>query len=102
MKGKVHEQIYYSLKKLGVKSGNTDIIIEHLGYAVDASIMDEKKERNLTLLKAHLEEDPEDSYTWHQLSGTYVAMNQFSNAYMPAMKALSLPNITPSNKGALL
>ena len=97
-KGKVHEQVYYSLKELGVVTANTSIIIEHLGYAVSDEIMDAKKERNLTLLQENLKLHPNDSYTWHQLSGTFVTMNRYEEAYMPAMKALSLPDITPAIK----
>jgi len=96
--GKVHEQIYYSLQKIGAVTGSTDILIEHLGYAVSKDIMDQKMQRNLELIQKNIEEDPEDSYAWHQLSGTYVAMKDYEKAYMPALKAISLPNITPSTK----
>jgi glycosyltransferase involved in cell wall biosynthesis len=96
--GRVHEQVSYSLEKMGAKSVQTDVVIEHLGYAVSEELMTEKKERNLILLNQHLKDNPADAYSWHQLGATYVAMGKLQEAYGPLLKALSIPKVSTSVK----
>lgn len=57
--GRVHEQIYYSLKRQGIKFENTDIFIRHLGYSDEETIL-KKAKRNLKIIDEELKKRPYD------------------------------------------
>ena len=55
--GRVHEQVFYRLKKLGMEFVQTDIMIRHTGYHDEAAIR-QKSERNLKIIQDELRGDP--------------------------------------------
>lgn len=70
--GKIHEQVVYSLQRLGVKRIPTEIHICHFGYG-DVKTIQQKSERNLAILRKELEMNPENLlahfYTGRTLAG---------------------------------
>lgn len=50
----VHEEIWYSAKRLGFTGEHSNIIINHLGYSADLEVMQKKAQRNLELLLAEI------------------------------------------------
>ncbi|MGB9697808.1 MAG: tetratricopeptide repeat-containing glycosyltransferase family 2 protein [Thermodesulfobacteriota bacterium] len=57
--GRVHEQIYYSLKRQGIKFENMDIEIRHIGYS-DSETIIKKAQRNLSIIESELSVKPND------------------------------------------
>jgi tetratricopeptide (TPR) repeat protein len=55
--GRVHEQVFYRLKKLGMEFVQTDIILRHTGYHDEATIR-QKSERNLKIIEDELRQSP--------------------------------------------
>ncbi|HSR13026.1 MAG TPA: glycosyltransferase family 2 protein, partial [Thermodesulfobacteriota bacterium] len=55
--GRVHEQIFEVLARLGVRLIPTDIVIRHIGYP-DVATSVKKTERNLAILRQALNEEP--------------------------------------------
>jgi tetratricopeptide (TPR) repeat protein len=49
----------------GLSMGETELLLEHVGYEGDQT---HKHERNLPLLRAQLAADPTDAYNWHHLA----------------------------------
>jgi tetratricopeptide (TPR) repeat protein len=49
----------------GLGVGETELLLEHVGYEGDQT---HKHERNLPLLRAQLAVDPSDTYNWHHLA----------------------------------
>jgi len=57
--GRVHEQIFQSLGRLGIKFVQTDVVIRHTGYDGDSAVL-KKSERNLKIIEEELEAKPDD------------------------------------------
>jgi glycosyltransferase involved in cell wall biosynthesis len=70
---RVHEQILLSLRAFGTQVQQTDIIIEHVGFA-EAALQGAKVDRNLRLLELELAEHPDDTFVLYNLGA--VAMTQ--------------------------
>ena len=72
--GSIHEQPR-PLRKYGIpKEGldiETGITVEHVGYALDAKGLEDKKNRNVSLLLEELKKNPEDPYIFFQLGQAY-------------------------------
>jgi glycosyltransferase involved in cell wall biosynthesis len=92
--GRVHEQILPALERRGARVMDSDIRISHLGYALDAETMRQKKERNLRLLMKSLEECPDDPYTLFQLGTTLAALGDFARALPPLRRSLAVGEAT--------
>jgi glycosyltransferase involved in cell wall biosynthesis len=72
--GKVHEQINNSLLAARAKIVQTDIIIDHLGYAQDDEVIREKARRNHRLLLAQVERRENYGYALYQLGQTEIVL----------------------------
>lgn len=70
-KGRIHEQLAYDLNFPKPDLRRSQIIIEHLGYAVEGDVKSEKNERNLKLLRAMVNENPKDGYAHYTLGQHY-------------------------------
>lgn len=66
-KGIIHEQPQFKYPIYSIPA-----TVLHYGYlSTDKRLMEEKYHRNLTLLQAAIEEEPDNIYYWFQLSQTY-------------------------------
>ena len=99
--GRIHEQITPSLSRAGQKFVGTDIIIEHLGYAQGDEILEQKKYRNLELLKEQVESEPDNFYALYQLGQNYITLSDWENGVAYLYKSLEQKNITPSIKASI-
>lgn len=76
---KIHEKLYRpSGKKLVMVDASDDISIIHTGYTKEAFIRKNKGERNITLLKKELEENPNNYGIWCYLGDSLVAAGRTS------------------------
>lgn len=69
--GKIHEQIYPCLTRLGVKFVKIDVTIRHIGYE-DAELKKKKAERNLKIIEDLLKAEP-DNLMLHYHAGRTLA-----------------------------
>ncbi len=79
-KGRIHEQVFDSITKNGLKIEESNIVINHSGYNLDEVEFKIKQERNLKLLKLALEEDPSNLYLLNHLAKTLVALDSREDA----------------------
>ncbi len=87
--GRIHEQI----RRLdGEKKAVARLHISavHYGYLKDNNSDSSKDERNIKLLLMDLEEDPDNPYTYFQLSQSYAALGRTEDAHAVRAKAISL------------
>lgn len=92
--GKVHEQINYSIAALGKQIADSDIIINHYGYAEQSP---EKIDRNKELLLQELKNNPDDIWLKFHLAETYFAEQDFENAEILFAEVLSRNAIDRGN-----
>lgn len=78
--GRVHEQIYPSLRRTGGRVIPSDLMIEHLGYALDPDTMARKKRRNLALLELEFAERPHDHFVQFNLGVAWFSMHDLERA----------------------
>ncbi|RMG23493.1 MAG: glycosyltransferase, partial [Methanobacteriota archaeon] len=76
----VHEQITPSLIRAGARFVMVDVILEHLGYAQDEKVIEEKIHRNLNLLKKHLQLEPENAYAHYQMAQSLELLDRVEEA----------------------
>ncbi|MBD8498264.1 glycosyltransferase family 2 protein [Paenibacillus sp. CAU 1523] len=84
--GRIHEQLVY--KHGTVNSIRSGIAIEHLGYQEEEIRNKDKYNRNLTLLHASLEMNPDDSYLLFQLGRTYYVKQDYLYAAAALTKCI--------------
>ncbi len=77
--GRIHEQVYPSLTRLGIKFVRTDITIHHTGYH-DPNISREKSERNLKIILEGLKSDQENLHLHYHAGRTLAGLNRHSEA----------------------
>ncbi|SNS49095.1 Glycosyl transferase family 2 [Anaerovirgula multivorans] len=68
-----------------------DVILLHFGYiSTDKELMKRKFVRNIALLEKELEREPDNSYTWFQLSQSYGMYNKHKESLEAALKAYEI------------
>jgi glycosyltransferase involved in cell wall biosynthesis len=93
--GRVHEQISNSLLEKGYDIINSDLVIEHTGYAVAQEEMQEKVQRNLNYLGKHVEEEPQNGIAWYQLGNSLLQMKMYDKALEALGNGLRCNNLSP-------
>jgi len=68
--GRVHEQIFHRLTRLGIPLVETDIVLRHTGYP-NASAVVRKSERNLQLIYREMEADPNNPILHYNAAGPW-------------------------------
>lgn len=93
--GKVHESVQPSIAHINGVIKESDVIIQHYGYA-HYRVQGNKSrgERNLQLILQVLEEQPRDAYYHYQAGITYKHLNDLPLAKQHLRKALSYNNNT--------
>lgn len=85
--GRVHEQVFYRLKDLGIESVQTDIMIRHTGYRDEATIR-QKSERNLKIIQNELEGDPQNLVLHYNAARTLSGIGRLAEAIEHTEKIL--------------
>ncbi len=75
----VHEQVAYSLDRLGLKPKVSSVTVHHLGYS-NPEEYTRKVERNLRILQKQVERSPEDISMRYQLATNYNAKGMIKEA----------------------
>lgn len=88
-RGKIHEQVSYSLQEKGVKLVFCNATVNHYGYEKEEDI-GKKLIRNFEALKEQVKENPNDFSSLVFLARTALAINQFSIAKNTIDKAITL------------
>jgi tetratricopeptide (TPR) repeat protein len=94
--GRVHEQIYPSLEKLGARVKVSDIVIKHSGYTRTTEEMAAKARRNATMLERELAEHPGDALAMFHLGEARSMLGEHESAvtcYEDALRASRLPKV---------
>ena len=100
-RGRVHEQIAPSIERLGLEIRPADFVIDHYGYALGEDEMQRKRQRNLALLQAQLDEEPDNSYAKLQLAQLLMQTGEHAAAEACLRQALTGPALPPDLSAAL-
>ncbi len=74
--GKVHEQITPALTEANARILQTDVIVEHLGYAQDDVVILQKAQRNKRLLLEQVARRENYGYALYQLAQTEIVLGE--------------------------
>ena len=77
--GQIHEQVSFSLQRLGIPLENAAIRIRHTGYE-DLSALKGKYERNWSIQQAELAKDPDNIILHFYAARTLAGMNRYQEA----------------------
>ncbi|MBU9713333.1 glycosyltransferase family 2 protein [Evansella tamaricis] len=89
----IHEQIGGSLQKqfpFDPMEYLEDISITHYGYLNDIVIEKNKMERNFSMIKRKIEEDPYNAFHHYNLAGEYMRKGSYEDALQSLKKSRSL------------
>ncbi|SHO48762.1 glycosyltransferase [Anaerocolumna xylanovorans] len=82
--GRIHEQLVPLYKREAAQTVSitydVPIVVEHLGYEGDLTARRSKTQRNIKLLKAAQEQDPEDPYLLYQLGKSFYMEEDYHSA----------------------
>lgn len=77
---RIHEQIVQPILRQGLSIANSEIIIDHFGYAPSVSKERGKDERNAELLRIALEENPENYWLGFKQASMWASNGRFEDA----------------------
>ncbi|MCB9059278.1 MAG: glycosyltransferase [Calditrichae bacterium] len=100
-KNRIHEQLTVS-KNLKIKSVNSQIILKHLGYALQGQEKNNKDLRNLFLLEKMVGENPADAYTHYTYGQQLSLVDNYQKALIHFEKAYALKQFDKALSGSLL
>ncbi len=60
--GRIHEQIFESVAAADLKMADSGVVLQHLGYDLDAAAMNTKIERNLRLIDLDLQDEQKNAF----------------------------------------
>lgn len=78
--GRIHEQITPSLKRLGLPVALLEARLLHFGYLQSEVEAKQKHERTVALLRAALEENPNDDFQQFNLANAHYTAGEFEEA----------------------
>ncbi|RDY25648.1 glycosyltransferase family 2 protein [Romboutsia weinsteinii] len=93
-RGKMHEQIVFSIQEAAGLDciESTDVKIIHYGYDPDVADLDAKQKRNLELLESYPESD-RDGYFYYSLANEYARIGENDKALEIYYKAMDTPMV---------
>ncbi len=94
--GKVHEYVDPFLLKIGARIVRAPFLLEHLGYTVDASGMEQKLRRNLSLLERSLADQKANAHLHYHLGLTYIGLKEEEKSWGALQQALASDGLTPN------
>jgi tetratricopeptide (TPR) repeat protein len=94
-RGVMHESLLPALGELCARTaflvGDSPVALDHLGYDGDQG---HKHERNLPLLRARLERDPDHVYSWDHLGATLLGLGDEAGAEAAWLRAIDIVRAT--------
>ena len=100
--GRMHEKVQMAIRALseseGLRIGESELFLEHVGYEGDQT---RKHERNLPLLRAQLEDDPLDPYSWHHLAVVLDGLGESEQAEAALEQAVQVARETTGRAGVM-
>lgn len=88
-KNRIHESLSLSADiKLTILDATEELTISHTGYAESVYEETGKIDRNISLLKRELEENPLNGDTWSYLADSLYVVNRFDEAEEACLKAI--------------
>jgi tetratricopeptide (TPR) repeat protein len=96
-RGRVHEQIFHRLTRLGIPLIQADIVIRHTGYPTKATVV-QKSERNLRLILKEIEADPDDPIWHYNAARTLAGIHRQAEAIVHLRKVLENAKIKEKEK----
>jgi glycosyltransferase involved in cell wall biosynthesis len=93
--GEVHERVEPFLEAVHARMGRASFFVEHLGYDLDQSGLEQKLQRNLTLSYKQLERNPDDSYALYYLGFGLKVLGRDEESLEALKKALQAKGATP-------
>lgn len=100
--GKAHESVGDWLLRHGARVERAPVVIRHWGYAIPEDRLQEKIQRNLELLVAQVEKNPNDSYAHYYIGMSLIGMGDHERAYRHLVKAHELGPTTPNMQSLVL
>lgn len=89
--GTIHEQVMSKDNK-PYQTQNVEIFVNHVGYLNSVVKSTNKLDRNITLLKKAVLNNPNDPYQYYQLGKSYFMSKKFSDACINLEKSIELTN----------
>jgi tetratricopeptide (TPR) repeat protein len=87
----IHETILPDIEAVsradGLRIGRSDLALDHFGYDGD---QDAKHRRNIPLLRAHLERDPDHVYCWNHLGQALAGLEDVDGALAAWWRAVAV------------
>lgn len=99
--GRIHEQVFQNLKRVGVEYVQTDIIIRHTGYH-DAEAVARKSARNLRIIQDELKRDPDNPILHFNAARTLAGINMREDAIRHMQQVMENPKIKDNQRGVYL
>jgi len=90
-KNKIHEALSNSYKSNGrINAGDAsnNLIIYHTGYDKEIVVEKNKIERNISMIKSSIEENPEDAKMYFYLSNEYYRIDKYEDAIKSARESI--------------
>lgn len=94
--GRAHESVGDWLLRHGARLERSPVAIRHWGYAISEDQLRAKLERNLELLMAQVEKNPDDSYAHYYIGMSLIGKKDFEGGYRHLVKAHELGPPTPN------
>ena len=85
---RIHETIISAVTRSGGRTQETDLVIQHLGYA-DPALLQRKAKRNLRLLQLQNAEQPNNAYVLFNLGRTHKVLGQMTEALQAWRQSLA-------------
>lgn len=85
----VHE-VLVPISNVKPASYDAPLSVDHMGYQGSEEKLKEKAERDIALIRAEIESDPENPYLYFQLGQSYMLMRDHENALLWFRKAMEL------------
>jgi len=82
---RIHETVFPSLDRLGIEHIKADIQILHTGYSSE-DVCQSKAQRNITLMREELKDDPMNFMIWYLLGGAYALIKDYPAALSSYLK----------------
>ena len=99
--GRIHEQIFHIIGRMGVQFVQTDIMIRHIGYP-DASVVIKKSERNLKIIEKELEVNPDHLILHYNAARTLSGIGRHAEAIDHIKRITDDENIKRNDKPLFL
>ncbi|HGY54757.1 MAG TPA: glycosyltransferase [Caldithrix abyssi] len=100
--GRIHEQIAPSVSRLGGEERQCNLVIRHLGYALEGDDRERKNKRNRKLLEKMVREAPQNAYAHYTLAQHYGVTGEPKKAARHYERALGLNQFSNRMTASLL